>query len=76
MTPGKSNEATTCRLYGATLDELADWQQRYEFPKPCRQTQTPGWGLSRTVVKNWWDAKKLTAWDESIRQLAARLPKR
>ena len=70
------DEAATCKRYDATPGELVELQQRHEFPKPIRQTHTPGWGLRRSTVKNFWSIEKLDAWDASIRQLAARTPRK
>ena len=70
------DEPAVCRRYSVTPDVLTDWQARYNFPKPSRQTTIPGWNLRRTVVDNFFAVGMLDGWDESILDLATHVGKR
>ena len=72
--PVTVEEAEVCRLYNATPDDLMAWRQ-FKFPTPCTKqiaSRFSWW----TKVKRSYVKEDLDRWDDSIRDLAARLPKK
>jgi hypothetical protein len=67
-------EAEVCKRYNATPDDLMAWRQ-FKFPTP-RTKQIASRFSWWTKVKRSYVEEDLDRWDDSIRDLAARLPKK
>ena len=70
-----ADEQLTAR-YGVTVDDLASWRTRFGFPRPTREYVASRLGSYRNDWHRETGVVQVRAWEDQIRELAARLPRK
>ena len=75
--PQLVSQRDTCKRYNnATIDDLFAWQSEFGFPKPARTVQRFKVGEFGFQTIHDWSVEQLDAFDDRIRAMHARVPKR